>query len=286
MALPTLATDRLWLRPLAVKDADALHEAYGDEQCLRYWHHRPFSTMEETRVQVARLAAGQRQWAVGTHASDVALGYVGFVNGFERDGHAGFGYLLRRAAWGNGYAAEAGRAALGHGFDDIGIARAELWIQRANRQSIRTAEKLGFRRRNDAPTVVYGVTAEEWRGEEELLPIHRAAEPILGVRDVAAAMGWWVDVLGFRAGFTFGDPPTHASVLAAPGWTGGPRVQLTQRADPAPTTVYVVVSDLDAVAERALAAGATVASPLGVRPWGVRELELVDADGNHVRLGS
>lgn len=41
----------------------------------------------------------------------------------------------------------------------------------------------------------------------------------------------------------------------------------------------------DAAADRALAAGATVVTPLGLRPWGVREIELADLDGNRIRLG-
>ena len=113
--------------------------------------------------------------------------------------------------------------------------------------------------------------------------MHTSAEPILGVRDVTAAVAWWVDVLGFRAGFTWGEPPTHAAVLAGPGWRGAPRIQLTLEADPTPATVYVTVTDLDAIAARATAAGATVLNPLGARPWG-RELELADPDGNRIRL--
>jgi RimJ/RimL family protein N-acetyltransferase/uncharacterized glyoxalase superfamily protein PhnB len=284
--LPDLSTERLWLRPLHPDDAEDLHAAYADPECLRYWHHGPTTTLDETREWVRRLVDGDGQWAFGLHDGDPSvLGYVGFVNGLERAGHAGFGYLLRRSSWGNGYTAEAARAALGHGFDVVAIARAELWIQRANRQSVRTAEKLGCRLRSDGPTLVYGLTAEQWRGEDDPPPAHRGAEPILGVRDVAAAVRWWVDVLGFRAGFQYGDPPTHAAVLAAPGWTGGPRVQLTLQAEPVPATVYVVVTDVDAVAARAVAAGATVVTPLGRRPWGVREIELADADGNRVRLG-
>ncbi|HUP86618.1 MAG TPA: GNAT family N-acetyltransferase [Acidimicrobiales bacterium] len=286
MDLPELATERLWLRPLLVDDAAAIHEAYADAACMRFWHHPPTTTIADTREWMRRLVAGdQHHWALGMHGSSEALGHVGFVNGFEHGGHAGFGYLLRRASWGNGFASEASRAALGHGFHDVGIARAELWIQRANDRSVRIAEKVGCRLRSDGPTLVYGITAEQWRGEDDPPPEHRGAEPILGVQNVAAAVEWWVDVLGFRRGFVFGDPPTHAAVLAGPGWTGGPRVQLTQQVDPTPAMVYVVATDLDAAADRALAAGATVVSPLGLRPWGVRELELADPDGHRIRLG-
>jgi RimJ/RimL family protein N-acetyltransferase/catechol 2,3-dioxygenase-like lactoylglutathione lyase family enzyme len=285
---PELTTERLWLRPLRDNDAADLHVAYADAECLRFWHHPPSADLAATAEVVARVAADDGHWAFGRRdgdASQTVLGYTGFVNGLEPAGHAGFGYLLRRAAWGNGYAAEASLAALAHGFDAVGIARAELWIQRGNRQSVRTAEKLGCRLRTDAPTLVYGLTAEQWRGEDDPPPVHLGAEPILGVRDVEVAVQWWVDVLGFRAGFRYGSPPTHAAVLAGPGWTGGPRVQLTHQVDAPPATVYVGVSDLDAAAERARSAGATVVTPLGVRPWGVRELELADPDGNRIRLG-
>jgi RimJ/RimL family protein N-acetyltransferase/uncharacterized glyoxalase superfamily protein PhnB len=283
---PDLATDRLWLRPLRTDDAGDLHAAYSDAECLRFWHHPPTTTLDETREWIERLVVGDDgHWVFGLQGEATVLGYTGFVNGLEAGGHAGFGYVCRRDAWGNGYAVEASRPALGYGFGVVGIARAELWIQRGNAQSVRVAEKLGCVRRADGPTLVYGVTAEQWRGEEDPPPTHLGAEPILDARDVAAAVRWWTDVLGFRAGFTSGDPPTHAAVLGGPGWRGAPRVQLTQRAERSPATVYVPVSDLDAVAARAFAAGAIVVTPLGMRPWGVRELELEDLDGNRIRLG-
>ncbi len=285
MGLPELSTPRLWLRALRPDDAVDLHEAYGDPVCLRHWHHGPSADLEATRDVVGRLAAGEVQWAFGRHGDHTALGYTGFVNGYEVQGHAGFGYLLRRSEWGKGMVAEAAHAALGSGFDAVGIARAELWIQRSNRQSVRVAEKLGCRMRADGPTLVYGITAEQWRGEDDPPPVHRSAEPILGVRDVAKAVQWWSDVLGFRVGFRYGEPPTHAAVLAGPGWTGGPRVQLTQQSDPTSATVYVVVTDLDAAASRAIGAGAVIVTPLGVRPWGAREIEVADPDGNRIRLG-
>lgn len=50
--------------------------------------------------------------------------------------------------------------------------------------------------------------------------------------------------------------------------------------------VYVPVADVDALAERAVTAGATVVTPLGDRPWGGREIELTDAAGNRIRLGA
>jgi prepilin-type processing-associated H-X9-DG protein len=287
---PELATDRLWLRPLQAGDAADLHVAYADAECLRYWHHPPSSTVDETRERVEGLVAGEDHWAFGVHGDETVLGFTGYVNGLWADGHAGFGYLSVPSSWGNGYVAEASRPALGFGFDVVGIARAELWIQPENRRSLRVAEKLGCVRRADAEVgLVYGVTPEQWRGEPDPRPRHFGAEPVLAVRDVASAIRWWVDVLGFRAGFVVGDPPVYAAVLAGPGWAGSSRVQLSGRSGDVPvggSEVFVPMppSRLDALAQGVGEAGAIVLSPLAQQPWGGRELVLDDGNGNRIRL--
>jgi RimJ/RimL family protein N-acetyltransferase/uncharacterized glyoxalase superfamily protein PhnB len=293
MDRPELTTERLWLRPLTVDDAGDLHVAYGDPECLRFWHHPPSASSADTEREVAHMVDHEDQWAIGAVGDDEVLGYVGFVDALAPGARTGFGYLVRRSVWGRGYAAEAGRAALAYGFETVGIATAELWIQRDNVQSRRVAAKLGADPRTETqlhglPHVVHGLTAVAWRGEPEPPPAHYGAEPILAVTDVAAAVQWWVDVVGFRAGFVYGDPPTHAGVLPADAWTGGPRVQLTSRssAEAGGAMVYVTVSDVDVLARRGADAGATILTPLGDRPWGVREIELADPDGNRIRLGA
>lgn len=293
MDRPELTTERLWLRPLAVEDAADLHVAYGDPECLRFWHHPPSTSVADTEREVRHLVDHEDQWAIGVAGAAEVLGFVGFVDALAAGARGGFGYLLRRSVWGKGYAAESGRAALGYGFDEVGIVSAELWIRRDNVQSRRVAAKLGARPRTETqlhglPHVVHGVTASEWRSAPEPPPAHYGAEPILAVTDVGAAVRWWVEAIGFRVGFVYGDPPTHAGVLPADAWTGGPRVQLTSRsaADAGGAMVYVTVSDVDTLAARAIAAGATVVTPLGDRPWGVREIELADPHGNRIRLGS
>lgn len=290
MPLPELATERLWVRPLRADDAGDLHELYADTEAMRYWHHGPSTTVADTERAVRALVhVDAGQFAVGLAGDATVLGHVGYVNGLDADGHAGFGYGFRRTAWGRGMAAEAARAVLAWGFDVVGIARAELWIQRENARSVRLAERLGALRRSEGTIgLIYGLTASQFRGEADRAPAHFAAEPILAVTDVAGAVRWWGDVLGFRVGFVYGDPPTHAGVLADPGWTGRGRVQLTQRPpeECGGAMVYVPVADVDALAARAVAAGADVVTPLGDRPWGVREIELADPAGNRIRLGA
>lgn len=292
MTLPELATERLWLRPLAIGDAGDLHAVFGDPVCMRFWHRPIATTPDDSRRYVQdMLDHDAGNWAIGCHGSAAVKGFVGFVNGLEPGGHAGFGYAIRRDEWGRGLVVEAARAALDHGFGAIGIARTELWIQRENGQSIRVAEKLGCTRRSIAAldyergpvlSAVHGITAEVWGGQPEVAPLHLSVEPILAVSDVGRALAWWRDVLGFRVDFAVGEPPTHARLLADPGWTAGPGVQLTL-ADPAGGgRVFITVGrELDELAARA---AGQVVTPLGVRPWGMREVELADDDGNRIRL--
>lgn len=296
--IPDLTTERLWLRPLRTQDAEDLHELLSDPEAMRYWHRDPTASLDETRLVVAEmLRVDPATWVFGRHGSVTVLGNTGGIGPFELGGHAGFGYGLRRSEWGQGLAAEASRAALDYAFTTVGIARAELWIDRENRQSVRVAEKLGCQRRAEVcfayargrtPSFVYGVTAEAWRGEAEPPRMHYLAEPILSVSDVSAAIQWWRAKLGFEAGFIVGDPPTKARVLPAPRWTGlaGVQLSLRPRSEVGGSTVMVSVTDVDALAERAIANGAAVVTPLVDHPWGLREIELADDDGNRIRLSA
>jgi len=141
-------TDRLWLAPLGPNHATDLHDLFGDPDALRYWHEPATAGPAETSARITRMVADSAAtWAFGEQGSGVALGETGFVNGLEAGGHAGFGYSLRRSAWGRGYTAEASRAALDWGFATVGIARAELWIHRDNLRSRAVAVKLGCSQR-------------------------------------------------------------------------------------------------------------------------------------------
>lgn len=298
MTLPALRTERLWLRALRADDAADLHAAFGDPACMRWWHRPPAESVEESARAVAEMLEHDAgHWVFGLKGSGEALGYVGFVASLHAGGHAGFGYAVRRSEWGRGYTPEAATAALSYGFGEIGIARAELWIHRENRQSVRVAEKLGCLRRAEvylayesgpAPSLVYGVTAEAWRGESEPPPTHYSVAPILAVGDVAAAVRWWRDVLGFHVDFLYGDPPAHAGMRLDPPWTGGGGVQLTRAPTEAGRGMVFIFAgpDIDRLASHAVAAGAEVVAPLGERPWGMREIELRDPDGNRVRMAA
>ena len=51
---------------------------------------------------------------------------------------------------------------------------------------------------------------------------------------------------------------------------------------PTPDDLYIATSELDAVYERAVTAGAKITSPIETRPWGERSFYCLDLDGNQL----
>jgi RimJ/RimL family protein N-acetyltransferase len=72
------------------------------------------------------------------------------------------GWVLRREAWGRGYATEAGRACVKWGFSTFAVPYLTAMISSGNARSIRVAERLGFQplREDDLlgePVTVYAM---------------------------------------------------------------------------------------------------------------------------------
>jgi catechol 2,3-dioxygenase-like lactoylglutathione lyase family enzyme len=114
-------------------------------------------------------------------------------------------------------------------------------------------------------------------------PVLRTVSPILPVADVAAAIWFYCDVLGFRVGWTWGDPPTVASVCR-----DQVELMLERRGEgvpAAPAKVYMTMGGVQRFHDAAVAAGARVAVPLAVRDYGMSDCRLVDPDGNELSFG-
>ena len=67
-------------------------------------------------------------------------------------------------------------------------------------------------------------------------------------------------------------------ILALIDWTVEGRHDL----QPTPDNVYLATRDLEAVCDRAVAAGARITSGIEVRPWGERSFYCLDPDGNRL----
>jgi len=104
--------------------------------------------------------------------------------------------------------------------------------------------------------------------------------PLFLVPDVFATADFYRRILGFKA-----DPGTDTpeySVL----WRDNAAVHLA-KGENAPTGVRVFfwVKDVNALYEQVIKRGATVAVPIGTRPYGVRDFSIRDPNGIEVVCG-
>ena len=277
-----LETERLDLRPLRGDDAESLHAAYADADLLEHWHRLPRSDVAATEAMLTEEVAAGMMWAICARGTDEALGHVGFHGAAVDPGRQmPFGYLLRRDAWGRGFATEAARAVVDHGFRDLGVPACELWIYDGNVRSQRVAERLGADHRgtfwgfNLELQAARRIHVYAIQGPVALPPEVVRVTPVLSVPDVAAAAAWWRDELGFGIEWLVGDPPVSASVVS-PGFPpNAASVRLRLGPPSASQLACAVPERFDELAER-----------LGVipvdQPWGMREVAVTDPWGTTV----
>ncbi len=154
---PRIETDRLVLRPLALADLGPMHDVYADREVMRYIGRggAHSETIEESERRLQRLIDHQEKhgfslWAVTDRASGTVMGDAGLILYAHRGPEIELGYRLAKAYWGRGYATEAARAWLAHGFETLGLKRIVAVTHPEHVASQRVLEKIGMRREGTA----------------------------------------------------------------------------------------------------------------------------------------
>ncbi len=108
--------------------------------------------------------------------------------------------------------------------------------------------------------------------------------PVFAVRDLAAAISFYQNLLGFTLAWTWGNPTTRAGVSL-----GGIEIQLDcagAGAPPGPSVVYCHMIDVESYYASCKARGVAFVLELGKRPWGMQDFRVADLDGNRIGFGS
>lgn len=112
-----------------------------------------------------------------------------------------------------------------------------------------------------------------------------SATTVLVVRDVAAAVDYYRDVLGFPVDFTYGEPVFYAGVRH-----GAVSLHLHAAAraprQPGHGSAYVFIDDVDAYYAQITARGAKTEGPPVNEPYGLRDFGALDPDGNRLIFAS
>lgn len=148
--IPVVETERLRLRAFREDDLDAFAAMSADPAVMRYIGSG--ETIDRTGTWRAMAGfnghwslRGFGMWAIERRSDGAFIGRAGLHHppywpALE------LGYLLGRTAWGQGYAREAARAALGFARRTLPPQRLVSFIRPGNERSVKVALALGARR--------------------------------------------------------------------------------------------------------------------------------------------
>lgn len=106
---------------------------------------------------------------------------------------------------------------------------------------------------------------------------------VFTVRDITASRDHFRDVLGFDITFEWGTPLQYVCMCRDEVQlhlsTGGTRHQ------PGNSALCIFVRDVDAVHEELKARGASIPKPPETWPYGMRDFDVFDLDGNRITYG-
>jgi RimJ/RimL family protein N-acetyltransferase len=177
MPQPILRTERMLLVPLADEHLEFEVELDADPEVQRYLDGRVRTRAEVTDWHAKRMEMGRRVDGLGYWAAfgpgDDFIGVM-MLPPDEEPSVAELGYRLARRHWRQGYAGEAARELVRHGFESAGQSRIIATTMAVNLGSRRVMEKTGLRYvrtfHPDLPPipgseegeVEYAITREEW----------------------------------------------------------------------------------------------------------------------------
>lgn len=111
-----------------------------------------------------------------------------------------------------------------------------------------------------------------------------AAATLFVVQDVLKAVAHYRHVLGFDVGFTYGDPVFYGGVERGDVTIHLQAAHKTQRRS-GQGAVNVFVTEVDALHHELKSRGAMILQPPGDRPYGMRDFDVDDPDGNRLTFG-
>ena len=175
MSIPVLETERLVLRPWRPddeRDGRAAYDLYRRPEVARWLGAtpRPDTDVEVSRRRLQRFdevsadgPSGLGLWAIAL--DDVAIGTALLLRLPDGEGvptdDVEIGWHLHPDHWGHGYATEAARALVEHGFTSLNLEEIHAVAWAGNDPSFAVMRRLGMERQCETDRW-YGVTLDWW----------------------------------------------------------------------------------------------------------------------------
>jgi ribosomal-protein-alanine N-acetyltransferase len=149
-----LTAERLSLREAELRDSAFFLTLLNEPGWKRFIRQHDISTVESARqyLQDKILSMyeehGYGLWVMELHSTGTPIGICGLVKRTEAD-PPDLGFALLERYQGNGYVAEAARAAVRFAHEALGLSRLDAITNPENSRSIAVLQRLGFRYRCD-----------------------------------------------------------------------------------------------------------------------------------------
>ncbi len=177
MSVPELHTDRLVLRAWREddeRDVAAAYDLYRRDEVARWLGAapRPDLDLDDARARLQRWARASAEeppglglWAMTRREDDVPVGTALLLRLPDAEGvptaDVEIGWHLHPGHWGHGYATEAARALVEHGFTTLGLEEIHAVAWAGNDPSFAVMERLGMTRHGPTDRW-YGVALDWW----------------------------------------------------------------------------------------------------------------------------
>ena len=170
---PLIQTERLWLSPFTMDDAEAVFAYAKIPAVSQYTTWTPHTKIEDAEDFLRYARGEQFCWAIRLYADGPVVGAIECTS--EGPGESSIHYVLAPDFWGRGMMTEATHAVLKRAFDgDPHLERITTAAVRENRASRRVLEKCGMElmgyvtekwAKFPEPVEVakYGLTRDAWR---------------------------------------------------------------------------------------------------------------------------
>ena len=141
-------TPRLILGQFTEQDAPLIFQLNSDPEIVKFVHEPVLTTEEQAKKIMIDIILPQYKnnlgrWATYTKSNNEFIGWCGLKYRPELD-EIDLGYRLKKSAWGNGYATEAAKHTLDHGFNNLDLHLITGRAHIENIASIKVLEKLGM----------------------------------------------------------------------------------------------------------------------------------------------
>lgn len=156
-----LETERLLIREMRHEDAEALFDMDSNPNVHTYLWQKPYTTIDDIHTYIESIHKQYERNNIGRFstiikATNELIGWTGikYIDDHVENGKTNFydyGYRLNEKHWNKGYATEASKAWLDHGFNQMNIKEMNAYTHFDNGASNHVLQKVGFNFMEDYP---------------------------------------------------------------------------------------------------------------------------------------